>query len=51
VEGAVLRRVLEENPVVGYAIQRRISQIFFRRYVAAMERLETIVQAIPLGHT
>ena len=51
VEGAVLRHVLDENPVVGYAIQRRISQIFFKRYVDAMERLETIVQAMPLGRT
>ena len=51
VEGAVLRHVLDENPVVGYAIQRRISQIFFKRYVDAMERLETIMQAMPLGRT
>jgi len=40
VEGLVLRQILDQNPVVGYAIQRRVSQIFFRRYVYAMERLE-----------
>jgi CRP-like cAMP-binding protein len=49
VEGRVLRQVLEQNPVVGYAIQSRVSQIFFKRYVHAMERLETIMQAMPLG--
>ena len=31
VDGAVLRRILDENSLVGYAIQRRISQIFFKR--------------------
>ena len=48
-EGGVLRQILDENPVVGYVIQRRISQIFFKRYVDTMERLRTVVQAIPLG--
>jgi CRP-like cAMP-binding protein len=49
IEGKVLRQILDENPVVGYATQRRISQIFFKRYLAAMERLQAVVQAIPLG--
>ena len=39
IEGRVLRQILDENPAVGYATQRRISQIFFKRYLAAMERL------------
>ena len=49
VEARVLRRILDENPVVGYATQRRVSQIFFQRYVDAMERLQTVAQAIPLS--
>ncbi|MBI4877619.1 MAG: cyclic nucleotide-binding domain-containing protein [Acidobacteria bacterium] len=49
VEGRVLRQILDQNPAVGYIIQRRISQIFFKRYVDAMERLQTVAQAIPLG--
>jgi CRP-like cAMP-binding protein len=51
IEGVVLRQILEENPVVAYTIQKRVSQIFFKRYVDAMERLETIMQAMPLGRT
>jgi CRP-like cAMP-binding protein len=51
VEGRALRHILDENHVVGYAIQRRVSQVFFKRYVCAMERLETIMQAMPLGRT
>jgi hypothetical protein len=49
IEGKVLRQILDDNPVVGYAVQRRISQIFFKRYLNTMERLQTVVQAIPMG--
>ena len=49
IDAAELRHILEENPVVGYAIQQRISQIFFKRYVGTMERLQTVVQVMPLG--
>ena len=49
IEGKTLRRILDENPVVGYATQRRISQVFFKRYLEVMERLQAVVQAIPLG--
>ena len=51
VESRVLRLILAENPAAGYATQGRISQIFFKRYVDAMERLQTVVQAVPLGPT
>jgi len=51
VEGRVLRQILDQNPAVGYAIQRRVSEIFFKRYVDVMQRLQTIVQGIPLGRT
>ena len=51
VESRVLRLILGENPAAGYATQGRISQIFFKRYVDAMERLQTVVQAVPLGPT
>ena len=51
VEGAVLRQLLEANSAAGYAIQRKISQIFFKRYVEAVERLQTVAQAMPLGKT
>jgi CRP-like cAMP-binding protein len=43
VESQVLRRILDENTVIGYTVQRRISEIFFKRYVDAMERLRSIL--------
>ena len=49
IERKVLGLILDENPQVGYVTQRRMSQIFFKRYVEVMERLQTIVQAIPMG--
>ena len=49
VESLVLRHLLDENPAIGYALQRRIAQIFFKRYVDAMERLRSIVMSVPLG--
>lgn len=48
IEGKVLRQILEGNPMVGYTVQRRVSKIFFKRYLSTMERLQTIVQAIPI---
>ncbi len=49
IDAGQLRSILEENPVVGCAIQQRISQIFFKRYVETMERLQSVVQAMPIG--
>jgi CRP-like cAMP-binding protein len=48
VESKLLGHVLDENPVVGYALQKRVSAIFFKRYVQAMERLQTVAQALPV---
>ena len=48
IEGKTLLKILHDNSVVGYAIQKRVSQIFFKRYLNAMERLKTVVQAIPI---
>lgn len=49
IEGRTLRLILDENPMVGYATQRRISQIFFKRYLDVMERLQAVVQAIQVS--
>ena len=47
IENRVLSQILDENPVVGYAVHRRVAQIVFKRYLNSMERLQSIVQAIP----
>jgi len=48
VEARLLRHILDENPIVGYALQQRVSAIFFKRYVQAMERLQAVAHAVPV---
>jgi CRP-like cAMP-binding protein len=50
IEGRALRRVLDMNPTVGYAMQRRLSQIFFKRFVDAMERAQEVRQTAPMAY-
>lgn len=50
-EAKVLRQILDENLIAGYAIQRKVSEIFFKRYVEAMERLQAVAQAMPVQRT
>jgi CRP-like cAMP-binding protein len=45
-EGRVLRSILDQNPVVGHTIQKMVADIFFRRYVDAMERLDSVTHAL-----
>jgi signal-transduction protein with cAMP-binding, CBS, and nucleotidyltransferase domain len=47
-DSRVLHGVLENNPATGYAIQKRVSQIFFKRYVDAMDRLRSVALAVPI---
>jgi CRP-like cAMP-binding protein len=51
IEGKTLRQIFDQNTVVGYAMQRRVSQIFFKRYLNVMERLQAVVQSIPISVT
>jgi CRP-like cAMP-binding protein len=48
-KAAALKRLLDDDPRMGYAIQSRISQIYFERYIEAMKKLQAIVMNIPLG--
>jgi CRP-like cAMP-binding protein len=43
-----LKRLMEDDLVMGYAIQTRISRVYFQRYIDAMRMLQGIVQTIPL---
>ena len=48
IETAVLRRLMDEDTRMGYAMQSRISEIYFRRYVDTMQKLQAIVMNLPL---
>ena len=43
-----LKRLLDEDPRMGYAIQAKISEIYFNRYIQTMRKLQSIVMNIPL---
>lgn len=43
-----LKRLMEEDPTVGYPLQRKISQTYFERYLDTMQKLQAIVQALPI---
>ncbi len=44
IESKVLRQVLDENPLVGYVLQQRLSKIFFKRYLYAMDWIQTLAK-------
>ena len=48
VSASALRELLDGDPRMGYAVQSRISEIYFRRYVETMKKLQAIVMNIPL---
>ena len=48
VKTSVLKRLLDDDPRMGYAIQSKISEVYFKRYLDAMRKLQAIVMNIPL---
>jgi CRP-like cAMP-binding protein len=49
VRTSVLKKLLDEDPRMGYAIQSKISEVYFKRYLEAMRKLQAIVMNIPLA--
>jgi DNA invertase Pin-like site-specific DNA recombinase len=45
---ATLKRLLDDDARLGYAVQSRISQIYFDRYIEAVKKLQAIISTIPL---
>jgi CRP-like cAMP-binding protein len=48
IEAAVLRRLMDDDLLMGYAMQRRISEIYFKRYLDTMRKLQSIVMNLPI---
>lgn len=51
INAEVLKRVMDDDPRVGYAIQSRISAIYYKRYIATMRKLRDLVQWLPPERT
>jgi CRP-like cAMP-binding protein len=43
-----LKHLLDDDPRMGYAIQSKISEIYFGRYIETMKKLQSIVMNIPM---
>jgi hypothetical protein len=48
IEAAVLRHLMDEDLLMGYVMQRRISEIYFKRYLDTMKKLQAIVMNLPI---
>ena len=48
IKAETLRKLMDEDLVMGYAIQTMVSRSYFKRYIATMRKLQSIVQSIPL---
>jgi len=48
IDASVLKELMDEDLVMGYAIQTRISRVYFNRYVDTMKKLQGIVSNIPV---
>jgi len=48
IKGSVLDRLMEEDRMMGYALQSRISEIYYGRYIETMRKLQAIVMNIPV---
>ncbi|MFH1726595.1 MAG: cyclic nucleotide-binding domain-containing protein [Elusimicrobiota bacterium] len=48
IEVSVLKKLMDEDPRTGHVIQTKISEIYFKRYIDTMEKLQAIVMNIPV---
>ncbi len=48
IKAATLKKLMDDDPIMGYAIQTHISRAYFKRYVDTMRKLQSIIQSIPL---
>lgn len=51
IKANVLKSLMDDDLVMGYAIQSRISEIYFNRYLETMKKLQAIVMNIPIEST
>jgi len=49
IEAAMLKRLMDEDVEIGYALQTEIARIYFERYVDAMRRLSGVLVHVGVG--
>ncbi len=48
IDASRLQRLMDDDCRMGYAIQKRISDLYFRRYIKTMMKFQDVVLSIPL---
>ena len=48
IEAVALSDLMDEDLRIGYAMQRRLSQIYFKRYLDTMSKLQTVAMSLPV---
>jgi CRP/FNR family cyclic AMP-dependent transcriptional regulator len=48
IKAAALSSLMDEDLRMGYTMQRRLSQIYFNRYLNTMGKLQTVVMSLPV---
>ena len=51
IKASTLKKLMDDDLVMGYAIQTMISRVYFKRYIDTMHKLQAIVQSLPLEKT
>jgi CRP-like cAMP-binding protein len=51
IRASALSRLMDDDLRMGYALQRRISAIYFERYLESMRKLQSIVMNLPVEAT
>ena len=48
IESAALKQLMERDLRMGYALQTRLSAVYFGRYIETMRKLQTITMSLPI---
>jgi CRP-like cAMP-binding protein len=48
IDAQVLKKLMDQDLPMGYALQKQISKTYFRRYIDAMQKLQALVMNLPL---
>jgi CRP-like cAMP-binding protein len=51
IESGALKRLMDRDMAMGYALQARISAIYFGRYIETMRKLQAITMSLPIEST
>jgi len=48
IPAAALKQLLDDDPVLGYAVQTMISRAYFKRYIDTAQKLQAVLRIMPV---